>query len=172
MHTPSRISCLTATATRVSGWDELRVCTSEYSLITEETLKTRTPLAIGMNLRITGIESPAALALKGSVIEYMILPGHVFSISSVWLNSRASGVNVRFSVKGRVACRLNPKPERMTVARSLYWIMPSPVAVVMLDGSLPSSVYVKGKLCWPALSVCARLLPSRNDQSCDRMLWV
>lgn len=69
--------------------------TNEYSLITDVICKTLTPLAMGMNRNTTGIESPAAKALYGKVIEYMIFPGQVFSISNVWLNSSASGVNVR-----------------------------------------------------------------------------
>lgn len=39
----------------------------------------RTPFASGENLTATGIVSPAAKALCGSVKEYMTLPGQVFS---------------------------------------------------------------------------------------------
>lgn len=38
-----------------------------------------TPFANGENLTATGMVSPAAKALCGSVKEYMTLPGHVFS---------------------------------------------------------------------------------------------
>jgi hypothetical protein len=95
MALPSRSSCFVLAATRESGWDECLVWTREYSLITEVTERTRTPFASGMNLTATGISSPAAYALNGRVRAYMILPGQVFSISSVWLNSSASGVYVR-----------------------------------------------------------------------------
>lgn len=42
----------------------------------------RTPLASGENLTATGIVSPAANALCGSVKEYMTFPGQVFSVAS------------------------------------------------------------------------------------------
>lgn len=86
--------------------------------MTELMLNTLTPFASGMNLTLTGISSPAAYALKGSVIEYMIFPGQVFSISSVWLNSKASGVKVRCRLKVRYAWKSFAKPDRKTLALS------------------------------------------------------
>jgi hypothetical protein len=88
------------------------------------------------------------------------------------LNSSASDVNVRARLKRRCACRLKPSPARITVARSLYWMSPVPVSVVIEDGSELSSVNENGYVCCPAFSRCVffdGFAACRNDQSWVRI---
>ena len=56
---------------------------------------TTTPLASGLNFTKLASLSPTAQALWGRTTEYMIFPGHVFSISRVCWYSRASEVKDR-----------------------------------------------------------------------------
>lgn len=49
-----------------------------YSVSSIPTDRTDTPFAVGVNRSRAGIASPAAYALCGIMMLYMILPGHVF----------------------------------------------------------------------------------------------
>jgi hypothetical protein len=74
--------------------------------------------------------SPAAQALCGTIIEYIIFSGHVFSISSDCWYSTASGTKDRNNVITLCVCRLGAKPGRVAVARSLYVTEEPPYAFV------------------------------------------
>ena len=103
----------------------------------------------------TGILSPAQNALCGRVMLYMILPGQVFSISSVWLYSAASGSRPRTMLTVFLAVHLVPKtPDFVMIALSWYCTRLEAPLTFRLAGSEPGTMKEKGKRWCPALKVC------------------
>lgn len=116
---PSIKSCLELATTRLLSWVPLRANTLVVSTTFITIDCTPIPFASGQNLRSEPTLSPIAHALCGSTTEYMILSGHVFSISRVCWYSRASSVKDRSKGTEITHWRLCARSGRTTSARSL-----------------------------------------------------